>query len=113
MPLGLQHGKLLFRGDGVGLCGREAGLGLQEIGVVLLRLLDGDRAALDETSVALVLLLREGEYGLRLDYLLVGFIDAGLLGRDLRVDIGDVGLRLVDLRFGLIEPAPGSRSCRG
>ena len=58
---------------------------------------------LTRPPIALVLLLREGQRGLRLDHLLVGLIDAGLLRGDLRVEIGDVGLRLVDLRFGLIE----------
>ncbi len=69
----------------------------------MLRLLDGDRAALQEPLVALVFLLRKGERGLRLHHLLVGLIDPCLLCADLRVDIGDISLRLVDLRFALID----------
>ena len=63
----------------------------------MLRLLHGYRAFLHEVAVALLLLLREGKVGLRLRRLLVGLIDAGFLRGDLRVDIGDVGLGLIDL----------------
>ena len=95
----MQHRKLLFGRDRVGLRRRVIGLRLEEIGCVLLRLLDGAGAGFDERRVALLLLLREGEGRLRLRRLLLGLIDARLLGGDLRVDIGHVGLGLIDLRL--------------
>ena len=61
---------------------------------------------LDERRVALLLLLREGERRLRLRRLFVGLIDARLLGSDLCVDIGHVGLGLIDLRGCLIDLRP-------
>ena len=54
----------------------------------------------------MLLLLREGERRLRLRCLLFGLIDAGLLGGDLCVDIGHVGLGLIDLRGRLIDLRP-------
>ena len=43
---------------------------------------------------------------MRLRRLLLGLVDAGLLGDDLRVDIGHVGLGLIDLRDGRIDLRP-------
>ena len=57
----------------------------------------------DQPLIALVLLLGEGERGLRLRHLLVGLVDARLLRGDLGFDVGDIGGRLIDLRLGLIE----------
>ena len=98
--------KLLFGGARVGLRGRVVGLRLQAIGSVLLRLFDGAGAFLDQRRVAMLLLLREGERRLRLRRLFFGLIDAGLLGGDLCVDIGHVGLGLIDLRGRLIDLRP-------
>ena len=69
----------------------------------MLRLLDGAGAVFDQRRIALLLLLREGERRLRLRRLLFGLIDAGLLGGDLRIDIGHVGFGLIDLRDRLID----------
>jgi hypothetical protein len=49
----------------------------------LLRLLDRDRAGLDQPLVTVVFLLRESERRLRLRSLLLGLLDARLLRRDL------------------------------
>ncbi len=98
LELGLEHANLFFGGDGIGLRRRQRRLGLQQVGVVLLRLLDGAAALLSEPLVALGFLLGKGQRGLRLRDLLVGLIDLGLLGHDLRLEIVDVGLRLIALR---------------
>ena len=90
-------------GDRVSLRRRVIGLRLQQIGHVLLGLLDAAGAFLDERRVALLLLLREGERRLRLRRLFLGLIDAGLLGSDLCVDVGHVGRGLIDLCRGLID----------
>ena len=72
----------------------------------MLRLLDGDRAGLDQPLVPVVFLLCESERRLRLRGLLLGLLDACLLRRDLRFDAGDARLRLAHLRLGLIDLSP-------
>ena len=94
-----EHGILLFGRDGVGLRGREGRLGLQEVGGILLRLLDGGGVLLLQPLVAIGFLLREGQRGLRLRHLLVGLIDLCLLRRDLReTRLSTLRLCLVVLR---------------
>ena len=94
---------MLFGGDRVGLGSGVCRFGLQEARRVLLGLFDRRCAISDQRLVALVLLLREGERGLGLRGLLVGFFDARLLRGDLGVDVGDTGGRLIDLRMSLVE----------
>ena len=111
-PLRLQYGKLHAGRTFVALSGGEAGLDLKEIRGVLLRLLDRDRAGLDQPLVAVVFLLCESERRLRLRGLLLGLLDACLLRRDLRFDAGDARLRLARSAPWPDRPEPGSRGRR-
>ena len=85
--LRLENRKLLSGRNRVGLRRCAIGLGLQQIGGVLLRLLDGAGAGFNERRVTMLLLLREGEGRLRLLGLFLRLFDAGLLGGDLRVEL--------------------------
>ncbi|MGY4502881.1 hypothetical protein ACVWYH_006838 [Bradyrhizobium sp. GM24.11] len=81
---------------GVGLLGLK-------IGARLLLALHGAGALFDQIFRAIELFLRELKLGLRLVELRLGLLDLLLLGDDLRLDIGDVGLGDLDLRRGLID----------
>ena len=109
---GLAAPGAVSRGDGVGLRRGEATPGSAA---------DWTRIAapastvpapfLTSSLIALGLLLREGQCGLRLRGLFLGLVDAGLLRGDLRVDIGDVGLAPDRPALWPDRPAPGkSRS---
>jgi hypothetical protein len=103
LPLRLQHGDLLLCRHQIGLCGIKSGLVLAQVGGGLLRLLLRAGAALEQRLGARILLLRESERGLRFAHLLLCLIDAGLLGVELRIEIGNCGVRLVDLGVRLGE----------
>ena len=103
--LRLQDRELLPGRDRVGLRRGEGGLSLQQIGCILLRLLDRDRTRLGEMLVSLVLLLREGQGCLCFRGLFVGLIDTGLLRAKLGADVGNGCIGLTDPCLGLIVPA--------
>jgi len=86
----------------IGLRGRQAGVALLKIRLVLLRLFDRSASLACQLPIAVGLLVRESQRRLRLHYLLVGLVDFRLLRCDLRSQIVDARLRLVDLRLGLI-----------
>lgn len=99
----LQHRELFLVGDRIGLSCSKGCLGSEEIGPVLLCLLDRDRAAINEALISLVLLFGEGEGRLRLGGLLFGLVDACLLAAKLSVGMSNICPILIDLRPGLID----------
>ena len=99
----LEHGKLLLNGDGVGLRRGERRLLLGQVRGGLLGALLGPGAGPHQVRVALVFLLREIKRTLRLRHLLAGLVDTRGLRVQLRIEICDIGLYLLDLGFGLFQ----------
>jgi hypothetical protein len=85
LPLRSQHFDLLLRREGIVLGCPQGCLFLLQFGRRLLRLLHCRGTSFHELLYAVVLLLREGQHRLRLRDLLIGLIDLGLLGFDLRI----------------------------
>jgi len=73
----------------IGLRGRQAGVALLKIRLVLLRLFDRSASLACQLPIAVGLLVRESQRRLRLHYLLVGLVDFRLLRCDLRSQIVD------------------------
>ena len=87
----------------VDFCAIEGCLPLAQIRGRLLCALLCARSLLDQVLGAHILLPVEGQRGLRLRHPLLRLLDSRLLRIDLSVELGDGGLRLVDLRLHLID----------
>ena len=88
---------------------RHIGLRLNEVRRRLLKLLAGVRIVAHQVLVTVVLLLGKGQGSLGLLDLLQGLVDAGFLGIELRVEIGDGGIGLGDLSLSLGNLGLGDR----